>query len=73
VSNKKWSAVLFLASVIFVLGSTYIPDAFFKLLSLFDYHYTEIRMLQLIKSFQLCGVLLTCWGIALLLKKEEPK
>lgn len=71
-SNKKWSAVLFLASVIFVLGSTYIPDEFFKLLSLFDYHYTEIRMLQLIKSFQLCGVLLTCWGIALLLKKE-PK
>lgn len=72
-SNKKWSIVLFIASVVLVLGSTYIPDAFFNLLSLYDYHYTEIRLLQLIKSFQICGALLTFWGIALLFKKDEEK
>ena len=63
-------------SIILVLGSAYVPDVFFRILSLplyNEYRYTDIRFLQIIKSIQLCGVLLSVWGIAVFLKKEGPK
>ena len=75
-SYKKRAIVLMVVSIILVLGSAYVPDVFFRILSLplyNEYRYTDIRFLQIIKSIQLCGVLLSVWGIAVFLKKEGPK
>ena len=75
-SYKKRAIVLMVVSIVLVLGSAYVPDVFFRILSLpmyTEYRYTDIRFLQIIKSIQLCGVLLSAWGIAVFLKKDGPK
>lgn len=70
-SNKKIAVLLFAASLLLVLGSTYIPDICFRLLLFFDYRYVDIRMDKLIHSVQICGILLSLWGIAFLFKEER--
>ena len=61
-SNKKISIILLIISIILVLVSTYAP----RIIDTFFYHFDkDLRI-----TFKLCGVLLSAWGIAFLLKKE---
>ena len=40
---------------------------------LFDYRYWDIRFEQIIPSVRMGGIILSAWGMALLLKNEDKE
>ncbi len=70
--RKVMVILLFVLSIVCVVGAPYIPSFFFSMIrSLYDYHYVEIRFTEIISSFRMTGIVLAAWGIALLSSKSR--
>lgn len=62
-SNKTISIILLLISITLVLLSSFAP----RIVERFTYNFNA----DIIISVKVCGVLLSAWGIAFLLKEEN--
>lgn len=72
--NKKIQIsihLLFILSIILILGAPYVPSFLYSIIRLYDYHFQDFRFTEIIPSIRLCGVVLSAWGIALLLKSKH--
>ena len=64
---------LFYLSIILIVGAPYFPSIFWNVIYNYDVNFHEIRFTQVIPSIRICGILLSAWGIALLLKSRKEK
>lgn len=62
--------LLFILGIILILGAPYFPSFLYSIIYLYDYHFQDFRFVEIIPSIRLCGVVLSAWGIALLLKSK---
>ncbi len=63
--------LLFILGLVLTIGAVYVPDACYALINLFEDNYQEIRYQQLIPSIRTGGILLSAWGMILLLKYKK--
>lgn len=63
--------LLFILSIILILGAPYFPSFLYSIIYLYDFRFQEFRTPELIPSIRLCGVVLSAWGIVLLLKSKH--
>ena len=73
--NKK-SIILISISIIFIIGSPYIPDVFFEVFrfrtqTLYDPMFIEHRMKEVIPSIRLAGIVVAILGFKLYNRKEK--
>lgn len=73
--RSKQILTLFILGLVLILLAPYVPDFCFRVLlaakeKLFDYRYWDIRFEQIIPSVRMGGIILSAWGMALLLKKR---
>jgi len=73
--RRKQILTLFIVGLVLILLAPYVPDLCFRVLlsaheKLFDYRYWDIRFEQIIPSVRMGGIILSAWGMALLLKRE---
>ena len=73
--RSKQILTLFILGLVLILLA---PDFCFRVLlaakeKLFDYRYWDIRFEQIIPSVRMGGIILSAWGMALLLKKEDKE
>ena len=76
--RSKQILTLFILGLVLILLAPYVPDFCFRVLlaakeKLFDYRYWDIRFVQIIPSVRMGGIILSAWGMALLLKKEDKE
>lgn len=76
--RSKQILTLFILGLVLILLAPYVPDFCFRVLlaakeKLFDYRYWDIRFEQIIPSVRMGGIILSAWGMALLLKKEDKE
>ena len=70
--RSKQILTLFILGLVLILLAPYVPDFCFRVLlaakeKLFDYRYWDIP------SVRMGGIILSAWGMALLLKKEDKE
>ena len=68
--------ILFVAGVSLILFAPYIPDQLYEIIrsfetGIYDTRYMDIRYFQLIPSVRTCGIIVSIWGIGLLIKEEK--
>lgn len=71
---KKLSTKLIIFGLIIIFIAPFIPDWFYwiirKDLFLYDYRYADMRLLEVIPSIRVVGIMLSVWGMVLTKKKD---
>ncbi|MBS5334626.1 MAG: hypothetical protein UC708_05190 [Anaerovoracaceae bacterium] len=73
----SFSTKLLIAGIVIVVLAPYLPDIFYTIiyhdLSPYDYHWKEWRMVQIIPSVQIVGIILSAWGLVLKGSKKKDE
>lgn len=73
----SFSTKLLIAGIVIVVLAPYLPDIFYTIiyhdLSPYDYHWKEWRMVQIIPSVQIVGIILSTWGLVLKGSKKKDE
>lgn len=65
--RKRAIVILFVIGVVLIIGAPFMPSVLFTVIrEFYDYHYVDIRFVQLIPSVRACGIILSVWGMVLL-------
>lgn len=68
---KRIAIMLFIIGIVMILGAPYIPSALFEVIKVYDYHYFDIRIPEIIPSIRICGIIISMWGMIFLFKTKD--
>lgn len=69
---KRIAVILFIIGAVMILGAPYVPSILFEIIrNIYDYHYFDIRILEIIPSIRICGIIISMWGMIFLLKQQK--
>ncbi|MCR4868998.1 MAG: hypothetical protein K5889_05880 [Lachnospiraceae bacterium] len=69
--KKAFVVFCFILGLILIAGGAYFPSFLYSIIYSFDEHFYDIRFANVIPGFRMAGVVLTAWGIAIYLKKDN--
>lgn len=70
-NTKRNIKILFVLSIILILGAPFFPNIMYSIIETLHYNFIDYRRVEIISCMRTCGVMLSIWGIVLYLKMDK--